>query len=218
MTEPDDVGDIAAGQLVELTGTYLGNPLEDVLAFLNTLIPYLIEQQEAQQEAMASTQSKIKAQKKSGNPARRAATEASGDEIAALLGEVMEKSKDAEQAMGMKMVLRMAEDMQNVPVHDLLVRTDAGLNAVLTVSSDFFTAATNEYLRSGQFRVVGKVTRSLAAGDTINLTRRTVLGAARPETAQDIIDSFQSDEIDLDVAEALVQGPCVQILPMAIFI
>jgi hypothetical protein len=93
------------------------------------------------------------------------------------------------------------------------------MQAVLTVSSDFYSTATNEYLRAGEFRVVGKVTRVVTGDRTINLTRRTVLGAAGPQTARDMMASLNdNEELQLDVADPIVSAPAIQILPMAIFL
>jgi hypothetical protein len=116
------------------------------------------------------------------------------------------------------MMLKMAEDISRVPVHDLLFRMQSGLNAVLTVSSEYYSPETNEYLRAGEFRVVGKVTRIVTGSSTINLTRRTVVGVANPATAQDLVAKAETEEIKLDVADPIVTAPAVQVLPMAIFI
>ena len=113
----------------------------------------------------------------------------------------------------------MAQDLENAPVHDLLFRTAGQLEAVVTVASEFYSVVTNENLREGHFRVVGKVTRVLSADDSINLTRRTVMGAAGPKMAQDTIGGINNAEgLNLGVADPIVKGPALQVLPMSIFV
>ena len=80
---------------------------------------------------------------------------------------------NANHQMGLRFMVRMAEDLKEVPVHDLLLKPQADLAVVLTVSSQFYSEETNEYLRAGYFHVVGKVTRILSGSDSINLARRS---------------------------------------------
>lgn len=123
-----------------------------------------------------------------------------------------------ESEFGVKMMLKMAEDIQHVPAHDLLFRMASGLQAVLTVSSEYYSPEIHEYLRAGEFRIIGKVTKVITDSDTINLTRRTVVGVANPALAQSLVAGTQTEDIKLNAADPIVTAPAVQILPMAIFI
>ena len=199
-----DIEKLSSGQLIELKGLYLGNPFEDVLLFADSLLGYLTAQQEAK------TAGKLTASRanRSGNPQVKAAaakTPTMEDEA------VLDSGTAA-------LVVKMAGDVRASHVHDLLLETTDGLSAVLTVSSDFYTSATNEYLKSGEFTVIGKVTRALDEDETINLSRRTILGAASPELAQSVVDGFSSMRPEGAAASAIVTGPVIQVLPMAIYI
>jgi hypothetical protein len=130
----------------------------------------------------------------------------------------LQQAQESQNEFGLQMMLRMAEEIIKVPVHDLLLCTPTGLRAVLTVSSEYYSAATSEYLRAGMFRVIGKVTRIVNDPDVINLTRRTFLGAADSAVIQDFFAQAKTAEMKLDVADPIVGAPAVQILPMAIFI
>lgn len=198
---PDDLEGLRPGQLVEFTAEYLGNPLEDVLAFFGALLPYVAPEEPPQPPAM-------KPNPRSGNPAKRAAASSPAS------------STDADEDNdGLKILKMMASDLETAPVHDLLFKTPAELEAVVTVASEFYSRTTNENLREGQFRVVGKVTRVLREADSINLTRRTVMGAAGPKMAEDTIGEFNKiDSLSLDVANPIVTGPALQVLPMSIFL
>jgi hypothetical protein len=53
----------------------------------------------------------------------------------------------------------------------------------------------------------------------VNLARRTVLGLAQHQVADGLIEAARAiDGVNLDVADPTVQGPAVQVLPLAIYI
>ncbi len=212
---PDDLHTLRGGQLVELAGEYLGNPLEDTLAYLGSLLPYLDEQQEAQRAAAGEALASTRRNERSGNPARR--REAPTPDVTAMLENLTQQAANADQEFGKKMIVRMVEDIAKVPVHDVLLQADDGLRAVLTVSSEFYSTTTNEYLKAGEFRVVGKVTQVLTGERTINLARRTVLGVAGAEVTTELIGRMQ-EAFPASAADPIVAAPAVQILPMAIFL
>jgi hypothetical protein len=204
VSAPQDLSEIRPGQLVEFSGAYLGNPLEDILAFFGALFPYI--EPELPPEAQAPIQSP-----RSGNPARKGA--------AKVTASVASVPDDPEQNEGLKIIRMMARDLVTAPVHDLLFRTNDELEAVVTVASEFYTATTTENLRAGEFRIVGKVTRVLKDGESINLTRRTVMGAAGPDMARETIGEINDNkELSLAVANPIVNGPALQVLPMSIFL
>ncbi len=206
--KPDDLGDLRTGQLVELSGEYLGNPIEDILAFFNSLFPYMATQEPTAPSPGAEATSGGK-QRRSGSPAKRAA--------AAQVSPTPAVAQNLDE--GLRLLVRKGQDIAEAPVHDLLFRTGEGIEAVVTVASEYYSSTINEYLRAGEFRVVGKVTRVLKDEKCINLTRRTVLGAAGPDMARSIIGSIgELDVVSLDIANPIVSAPAVQILPMAIFI
>lgn len=224
LKEPSQLEGLRTGQLVEMTGEYLGNPLEAILAFVASMYPYYAEQQKAQLAAASDAVEKLKKAQKSGSPARRAQAQtavqaqAAVPDIAEVLTTAVEQAKEKENEFGVQMMLRMAEEITHVPVHDLLFRMPSGLQAVLTVSSEYYSPEVNEYLRAGEFRIIGKVTRVVTGDNAINLTQRTVVGVANPATAQDLVAKAETENIKLDVADPIVTAPAVQVLPMAIFI
>ncbi|SDH99643.1 hypothetical protein SAMN04488693_1053 [Arthrobacter subterraneus] len=206
VTNNSELAGITSGRLVEINGRYLGNPLEDMLIFVDSLVGYLKTQQDASPGPAQPTRAKAK---RSGNPAVRSAATTDTKEP---------ENNSGLESEGVALVAKMAEDIRSAHVHDLLMRTDEGLSSVLTVSSDFYTSATNEYLKSGDFTVVGKVTRVFTADESINLSRRTVLGAVNAELAQGVIDGFSQMQSEGSPEPVIVAGPAVQILPMAIFV
>ena len=221
LNDPAELNSLISGQLVEIEGEYLGNPLEDVLALVTSFLPYIEEQQQVQREAAEKAAEAARKAQRSGNAQKRTqgSSESAEDQaIAALVG-IAQQVTDANATFGMQVMRRMGEDLARVPVHDLLLMTKGGLKVVLTASSEYYSVATNEYLRAGEFRVVGKVTRIVEGDETINLTRRTVLGATGSKTAKDILGSLnQAEGLDVDVADPIVTAPAIQVLPMAIYI
>lgn len=189
---------LRVGQLVEIEGAYRGNPLEDILQLIHSLLPYIAP--EAKQ-----SESPKGPKPRSGNPAARNAPAAKPDEVSA------EQTTTA-------MIRQMVADSEASPVHDLLVKTEHGLDAVVVVSSDYFSSATNELLRSGTVKVLGKVTWVLAEGDEVNLMRRTVIGAAGETMSKGMLEDFRTVLPTTNIAEPIVKAPAIQIIPMAIFV
>lgn len=209
IADTDDLSNLYSGQLVEISGEYLGNPIEDILAFFDAFVPYVAEDEPGNSQSSGSQSTKAQ-KKRSGNPSVRAAANqapAKGSE------------DDPDDLSWMRLLRRMSQDIDTAPVHDLLFRTEQGLEAVVTAASLYYSATTTEYLRAGEFRVIGKVTKVVKEADTINLTRRTVIGAAGSDVAENMINAVtESDDFNLNVANPIVNGPAIQILPMAIFI
>ncbi len=221
---PDSLTDLRSGQLVEVTGEYLGNPLEESLTLVSTMLPYLEAQEESEAERKqgqgSSRPPKRSNQRNQSGSGQRG--EGKLDEAAitaAVLEEALKQQAEQEQKFGLMVTKQMAADLRDVPVHDVLVRTEACVNAVLTVSSEFYSRTTHEYLRAGEFRVIGKVTRILRDDKVINLTRRTVMGAMPDDTARETMSGLSSAEgLALDLADPIISAPGLQVLPMAIFL
>jgi hypothetical protein len=216
---------LTPGQLVEIEGEYAGNPLEELLAVMGQFLAYIdtSEEKEARNKSSSSGNSR---NPRSGNPAKRdggGSSQRSQSEEERLLGELERISEMAEKQQtdfAMRICRKMSEDIGNAPVHDLLINVGDRMKAVLTVSSEYYSPATNERLRAGHFRVLGKVTRILQEDDeVINLARRTVLGAASGDVAKSLIDGSQSGQgLNMSLSDPLVKAPALQVLPMAIFV
>lgn len=202
---------------MEARGLYLGNPLEDVLSLFGAMLPYVIEQQETAKAELAAKAQATRRTSSSKNSQRT--------NPQSMLTEVMQSAlsmaQDTEQQLNIRLFLRVAEDSKKAPVHDLLIKANEDLQIVATVSSEYYTAETNEYLRSGVFRIVGKVTRVVTGDMTVDLTRRTILGSMSSNVKESLAQlgsGGNSDGLNIEVPDPIVRAPAVQILPMAIFI
>lgn len=111
IVRPDDLNDLAPGDVVEVQGEFVGNPLQEIIGFFAQALPYYMlgqEQQAALQSANAVDVEAVQAQvaalqadaqdlqsrasqaERSGNPAVKA-------EAGALRDEAGEKTAEAEQ-------------------------------------------------------------------------------------------------------------------------
>ena len=244
----EDLSKLGPGDVVEVTGEFVGNPLQEILGFFAQAIPYFAigqsgeELQKAAQVDVAAVQAQVNAlieeaqklkneaaeAKRSGNPARRAEVADLDQRAAGMEAQAKEATDAAMQALGpllqlqqqqggIRMLEQMRNDLATAAVHDTVIK-GPGLQAVLTMSAEFFTDSTSAYLRAGIFTAVGKVTRVLGAEDKINLLRRTVLGAAGPEFGRQLIENATTEELKIETFDPIIEAPAVQILPLAVYI
>lgn len=222
VTAASQLTELKAGQLIEVEGEYLGNPLAAVLSMLQQLLPYMEEDEESGDgQGTSPTRTTPRSKQKSGSrtPARMPGGEELARQFIQAAALEAQKAQTRSQKQGMRFMVRMAEDMKSAPVHDVVIRVADELRAVLTVSTEFYSETTSEYLREGQFTVLGKVTRVLGGSEAINLTRRTVLGVAGEKMVSELLGKVNEAEgFDFKVDDPIVKAPAVQILPMAIFI
>jgi hypothetical protein len=192
--------ELKLGELVEVSGEVLGNPLQQVLDLFAQILPYLGVDVEA-----LSKPKKRKDPSRSGHPGKAAGTTSSNEDLT---------DEDA-----FRLMTTMRGDLERASIRDLVVLGPDRVRAVLTLSTEFFSDQTADYLLGGRFTVVGKVTRVLAEGETINLTRRTALGLGGPDLARQIVTDVTSDnELFVDLGDPVVEPPAVQLLPLAVFV
>lgn len=101
---------------------------------------------------------------------------------------------------------------------DLIADTE-NFRALLTVEEHFLNDPTMSDLVDGTFRVVGKVVRSVPENGSISLLRKTAF-ARTPDLLEKIVtafENFESSVLDMPKMETEVQGPAIQVLPIAIF-
>ncbi|MFG2300003.1 hypothetical protein [Actinacidiphila glaucinigra] len=202
---------VAPGEFVRLSGRFTGNPLEEMLAMISQIMAYM----EEMSQGVDGARSQRSANRRSGNPQTR---ELAGQAEPHPLAEVVEQFRQFDQSIEMRILRKMKEELESSPIHDVVLETSAGMKAVLTVASEYYDSAVAEKLSSGDFVVLGKVTRVLRPGESINLSRRTVMGKMG-EQAENFASTMTSvPGFDLQSSDPVVRHPAVQILPMAIFV
>ncbi len=201
----EQLSEVNPGYLVEVSGEILGNPLQQILDAIWQILPYLgIDPDQVENQRGSQRQRNQPRQGRQQTP------------LQASSGGEPEGFSEAD----IKLLRTMREDVGNAKVSDLILKSSGNLRAVLTMAREFLTSATEDYLLGGRFTAIGKVTRVLEEGDSINLTRRTALGLASPEIARQLISSVdtESEEVSFDVADPIVEAPGLQILPLAVFV
>jgi hypothetical protein len=195
----DELADIEIGALVEMSGEIIGNPLQQMLDFFLQILPYLGYDLEALMKPK-----KRKDSSRSGNPAKRAGESA---------------TEELEEEDLFRLLATMRGDLDSSSMRDLVLLGSEQVRAVLTLSTEFLTSAAADRLLGGRFRVIGKVTRVLDMGESINLTRRTALGLGGPDLARQLVTDFTSEqELFVEIGDPVVEAPAMQLLPLAVFV
>jgi hypothetical protein len=214
---PEGLSQLTIGDLIEVQGRYVGNPLEDLLALLSQMLPYFAPDETG---ASHSDERRTSSAGRSGNPAKRAQSRpATAEELAAQ--ELARQQQEAEEnsALGFRLMQQMYLDVQASTVSDVVLRTESSVRIVATVAREFLTEQVSALLRSSNATILGKVTALLSESDSVNLTRRTVLGAMNGEQARDLLNGATGPEgFAWNSEDPIVFGPTAQVMPLAIYI
>jgi hypothetical protein len=188
---------LSTGDLVEITGEVIGNPLQQMFALMQQILPYL-----------GKDESEIMKPAKPANRSRK--TQGAGG---------VDSGADDDPNAAFRMMLIMRNDLESAAVRDIVLIAESGVRAVLTMSKEFFGTQTTDYVLAGRFTALGKVTRVLADGENINLTRRTALGMGGPDLARELIRDVGSESPALAaIGDPIVEPPGIQLLPLAVFV
>lgn len=204
------------GQLIEVSGEVVGNPLEQLFSLMRRILPYLGLDEDELRKPRKATKQRSAGNPRSGNPAKRAqAQQVTEVKVAA--------SEDDQEEMSLEDIVRMLfimrDDLDDATVRDVVLTGSSDLKAVLTLSTEVLTDRTTDSLLGGRFRVLGKVTNVLQEGEIVNLTRRTALGIAGPELARALVEGFTSNsEVFVEIGDPIVEAPALQVLPLALFV
>ena len=208
----DAFADLTSGSLIEIQGEILGNPLKQILDLLAALGPYFgLEIDEPTPDALPAKQSSPRSPKRTGQGRSPV------PQLASLSGQ--ETPEHTLQAM-----LRVLKrEVERSPVLDLLMEGSQGVKTVLTVSRELLTPEVEAYLIGGSFNVIGKVSAIIDENNSISLLRRTVFGFGGRKFADDLFGDFNKAMADtgglnLSLAQTIIDGPAIQVLPLAIYL
>lgn len=111
-------------------------------------------------------------------------------------------------------------EVERSPILDLLMEGVGGVKVVLTVSRALLSPEVEAYLIGGRFKAIGKVSAVLDETQSISLLRRTVFGFGGRELANEMFGSFNESMADsgLALAQTFIDGPVIQVLPLAIYL
>lgn len=232
LSGPADLDRVVEGQLIEFQGAFLGNPLEEALAWVDRALPFVslaqagafsaLDQSAGSSEgsempattgtvaSSGSKQTRQAKQKQRPRPAPVPDQNPAAQALASLPPEL--------QAVVM-LLGTLQLDLQNAAVLDVVLRGSTGLHAVLTLSRDYLQARDLQLLRGARPTVLGKVT-AIATDRPMNLVRRSAFGMMGGDEM--IVEAFEGiREISVLAAETpepLIKPPCMQILPLAVFV
>jgi hypothetical protein len=210
----EDLHSLKTGDFVEVSGRYTGNPLEQTLDLMNSFLDYMRQIAERDNERNRSSSNA----RRSNNPQRREAASLLNTDDSDYV-ELAQQYRTFERSFEFMMVQKMREEIESSPIHDVVLKTSSDLRVILTVSSEYYSPSVAEHLTSGDFTAVGKVTRVLKSGESINLSRRTIIGKLGDDADQiatSITDSIP--QITQLAGSPVVEYPALQVLPMAIFV
>ena len=210
ITSPEALSEVTSGSLVELRGEITGNPLKQVLDFMAAIGPYFgIDIDHSESEAPRSQQRSVRPAKGKNRQ--------TVPQVASMSGE---QAPDLSIPDMLKVIKR---EVERSPVLDLLMQSPDGIKAVLTVSRDLLSSEAEAYIIGGQFSVLAKVSAVLDEGSSISLLRRTVFGFGGRELSEQMFADFdkamaEPGGVNLSLASAVIDGPAIQLLPLAIYL
>lgn len=195
ISSASDLASLTDGDLVEVTGAVIGNPLETILEWFTKVMPYAGMSEEQIMNPKKSNPAK------SGNPQVRA-------------GDVTDDDSE-----GIRLMLMVRDELRAADLRDIVLEGPDGVQAVLTLAKDFLTPRTSQYLMAGNYTVLGKVALVLAEGEKINLARRTIMGTAQPSVITEVVKAIDEiDDVDIKVGEPFIKPPALQVVPLSVFV
>jgi len=96
------------------------------------------------------------------------------------------------------------------------------IKAVLSTELDYFNDRSVSEIIDGEFRVLGKVVRAVMpnSGETIDLLRKTSFGRFQGKIFDELANAFVgAEEVGIKFPELIteIEGPALQVIPIAIF-
>ena len=204
--------DLATGRLVEIQGEIIGNPLKQILDLLAALGPYFgLMIDEPTPDALPPKQPPSRTPKRPGQG------KSGVPQLASLSGQ------QTPELTLQDMLRVLKREVERSSVLDLLMEGANGVKAVLTVSRELLTPEVEAHLIGGSFNVIGKASAILDASQSINLIRRTVFGFGGRQLADQMFGDFnksmaEAGAINLSLAQTVIDGPAIQVLPLAIYL
>lgn len=202
-----DLGDLQSGDLIEMKGEVIGNPLLQLLRVIVASAPFAGIDIDAVLEGKS-------------RPARRRGKGAGGKDSG---GQAVAHTADDElDADGLRLFLTLAGELLSTHVRDVVLRSNGSLSTVMTLASEFVHESTDDYLYESEVRVLGKVTRVVTSdANPINLVRRTTLGLLPLTKVEELIESAKAgfgSDLNVSFGDVHVAAPALQVLPLAIFV
>jgi hypothetical protein len=127
---------------------------------------------------------------------------------------------DAEEQQGLQLMTRIREDLAESKVQDVVLQPSGvdGLTVVVALAQEFLPEGAFDNVLSGDFSVLGKVTRIVEDDDEISLYQRTVFRNLESESLDQVFDNLrESGFFKLSEHPSHIKAPAIQIMPLAIY-
>ena len=200
----NNLDSIRIGELVEVSGTIVGDPLRRIIAMQSALAPYMGWDLDGETK-----------------PKRRTSSARGGRPKVGKTATVGADSADEGDLTSEEIFRILKADISKSEVLDLKMELGDGTNAVLTASTRYMTDAVEQYVLAGHFTVLGKVTQILKPGDKISMLRRTVLSfmeATNKGSTEEAFSELNENTSLFDMQSLAATGPGLQIIPVSIYV
>jgi hypothetical protein len=209
---PDSFGQLEGCVLAEMRGEIVGNPLNQILDLLSRIGPYIgIQLNDTSATPDVQPSSTRDHLGKGGKPRTTPTKTATPVNV-------------ANDDLNVTNFLRILKsEVDGSPVTDLLMQGTGEAKAILTVNREILSPEVSAYLVGSRVNVLAKVSSILPGGESLNLLRRTAFGYAGRAIAEEMIGNFDnimstSGQVDLALTRAVINGPAIQLLPLAIYL
>lgn len=197
---------LSVGDIVEFEGSIRKNPFVELNEIWNTYLemrPYF-------EDASATTAQPNNQRGKSRSSSQQSTSRAA-----------LSKPRDLdEERVGV--ILEIAtRGIEESRLLDVSVQIEHKVyeSAVLTLRTERNPAQAVAFSRGSKCKVIGKISGITEAGESIRLYRRSSLEMFSTETMAPIIEPMRNlPELAIDLDNVAIEGPAIQILPLAIFV
>lgn len=122
-----------------------------------------------------------------------------------------------------KVIEIMKKDFEHEKTKTFIVNVSESYNfkIVLSLFADYIRDYSGRELPYGEFRILGKVVRTLEAGESIDLIRGSAMSGMMDDKLKILLDSFkelQTFGINTLPIQTKVNAPAAQIIPVAIYV
>lgn len=192
-TEEGSIEDLKSGQFMEFQAVLRKNPLVDAIESFRQLMEIAV----------------LFTDKQGGPPKRK-------------------QGKSGRQRDPNELIMRQMDGMLKALTESNSIELVAEIlgnsatKAVLSAELDYFNDRSASEIIDGEFRVLGKIVRVVkpGSGETINLLRKTSFGRFQRKIFDELANAFVgAEEVGIKFPELTteIEGPALQVIPIAIF-
>lgn len=211
----EEVEGLASGQFVEFRAILRKNPLVEYVDVFKQLVDLASLFPEQQNEVSQSGNSQ--SSNPSGGSKKKKRTQGNQQSKVENQPET-ENQIFIQQLDGLRAALTQSDSLEIIG--EMLDSPTA--KAVLSTNLEYFSDRNASEIIDGEFRVLGKVVRVVNSDseDSINLLRKTGFGPLSSAMFDELGDNFSElEEQGVELPEFIteIEGPAVQVIPVAIF-